>query len=106
MGQRLPDRRHARRLVVSAATFWALWGVAAASDESKTLALIPDIRTFDGGALRFAMVMRRWTAAELAEVAEINAKSVYCALRGQRVNDRTALAIFKALAIREPMTTG
>ena len=66
----------------------------------------PVSRTFDGGALRFAMVMRRWTAADLADAAGINAKSIYCALRGQRVNDRTALSIFKALAMREPMIVG
>lgn len=63
-------------------------------------------RCFDSGALRFAMVMRRWTAADLAEVAGINVKSIYVALRGRRVTDRTALQIFKALAMREPITNG
>lgn len=66
----------------------------------------PDARAFDGGALRFAMVMRRWTATDLASAADMNVKSVYDALRGRRVNDRTALRIFKALAIREPITSG
>lgn len=66
----------------------------------------PDGRCFDGGALRFAMVLRRWTVSDLADAAEINVKSIYVALRGRRVSDRTALQIFKALAMREPITIG
>jgi hypothetical protein len=50
------------------------------------------------------MLMRRWVATDLADAAGINVKSIYSALRGKRVSDRTALGIFRALSLREPLT--
>lgn len=59
--------------------------------------------SFDGPRLRGAIVLRGWTVREFAVAADLTSASVYNALRGQRVRDRTALKIFRTLARREAM---
>jgi len=63
----------------------------------------PATGTFDGPWLRRAIVSRGWTAQEFAAASGVTSASVYSALRGHRVRDRTALKIFRALARRETM---
>lgn len=58
---------------------------------------------FNGPRLRKAIVSRGWTAQEFGTVAGLTAASIYSAMRGHRVRDRTALKIFRALGNREPM---
>jgi hypothetical protein len=58
---------------------------------------------FRGPRLRRAIVSRGWTAQEFAVAAGLTSASIYSALRGHKVRDRTALKIFRALAHREPI---
>jgi predicted transcriptional regulator len=58
-------------------------------------------RAFDGARLRGAMVSRGWTASEFATATALTPASIYSALRGHPVRDRTALKILQALSRRE-----
>lgn len=58
---------------------------------------------FDGAALRGAVVARRWTVREFAQLARISNACLYNALGSRGVSDRTAIRIFETLAKREPM---
>jgi len=49
-----------------------------------------------------ALVLREWTAEAFAVDTGCGRSSVYKALQGQGVRDRTAIAIFRGLAQREP----
>jgi hypothetical protein len=63
----------------------------------------PRTGRFDGTRLRLALVSRGWTPEDFAENAKVSRSSVYKALQGVGVRDRTAIAIFAGLAQREPM---
>lgn len=75
----------------------------AASRERQT-ALLWDPATgrFDASRLRLALVLREWTAETFAKDTGCGRSSVYKALQGQGVRDRTAIAILHGLATREP----
>jgi hypothetical protein len=64
----------------------------------------PRTGIFDPAQLRLAIVMRGWTVAEFAKVARIGRASLYHALLGAGVADRTAIRIFQTLATREPFS--
>jgi hypothetical protein len=66
----------------------------------------PATRAFDGPRLRRALVSRGWTAPEFATAAALTPASIYSALRGHPVRDRTALKIFRTLARRERLALG
>jgi hypothetical protein len=58
---------------------------------------------FDGAQLRLAIVIRGWTVAEFAATAKISPACLYNALGGTGISDRTAIRIFQALALRQPL---
>ena len=62
----------------------------------------PGTGRFDPVRLRLALVLREWTAEAFAVDTGCGRSSVYKALQGQGVRDRTAIAIFRGLAQREP----
>jgi predicted transcriptional regulator len=62
----------------------------------------PATGRFDPAVLREAIVSRRWTAEEFALAARIGRTTVYKALNGEGVRDRTAIAILDGLARRRP----
>lgn len=62
----------------------------------------PGSGRFVAVSLRLALVRRDWTPEALAEAAGCSRSSVYKALKGDGVRDRTAMAILRALAHREP----
>lgn len=62
----------------------------------------PATGRFDVRRLRWAIVVRGWTPSEFAERTSCSRTSVYKALAGHGVRDRTALAILQALAHRQP----
>lgn len=71
---------------------------------SKTLALgiwDPATGQFNPAQLRLALVQRGWTAETFAREVGCGRSSVYKALTGSGVRDRTALAILQALARRQ-----
>jgi predicted transcriptional regulator len=51
-------------------------------------------------------VLRGWTSQEFAVATGLTPASIYSALRGHKVRDRTALKIFRALARREAIPVG
>jgi DNA-binding phage protein len=57
---------------------------------------------FDPIRLRLALVLREWTAGSFAVDTGCGRSSVYKALQGQGVRDRTAIAIMHGLGQREP----
>ncbi|MGA2283923.1 MAG: hypothetical protein ABSH07_09715 [Candidatus Dormibacteria bacterium] len=57
---------------------------------------------FDPIRLRLALVVREWTPETFAVDTGCGRSSVYKALQGQGVRDRTAIAILFGLAQREP----
>jgi predicted transcriptional regulator len=64
---------------------------------------IPETGAFDGVLLRLAVLERGWTIAEFAGATGIAERTVYGAVRGRPVQDRTAIRILQTLAQREPM---
>jgi hypothetical protein len=62
----------------------------------------PATGRFDPARLRLAMVVRGWTADDLAKEADCGRTSIYKALQGKGVRDATAIAIFRALSKRQP----
>jgi hypothetical protein len=52
--------------------------------------------------LRLALVLREWTPESFAVDTGCGRSSIYKALAGQGVRDRTAIAILRGLAQREP----
>jgi hypothetical protein len=65
--------------------------------------LLWDPRTgrFDPIRLHLALVLREWTPETFAVDTRCGRSSVYKALQGQGVRDRTAIAILRGLAQRE-----
>ncbi|MGO8687027.1 MAG: helix-turn-helix domain-containing protein [Candidatus Dormibacteria bacterium] len=63
----------------------------------------PTTEAFDGGLLRIAILERGWTLAEFAEATRLTETTVYAAVRGRAVQDRTAIRILQTLAQREPV---
>lgn len=57
---------------------------------------------FDGVRLRAAIVARGWTIGEFVDASGVSRACLYNALRGYAVSDRTAIAIAKVLAARQP----
>ena len=64
---------------------------------------IPATGAFDGVLLRLAVLERGWTLAEFAGATGIAERTVYAAVRGRPLQDRTAIRILQTLAQREPM---
>jgi hypothetical protein len=62
----------------------------------------PATGRFDRSSLRLALVRREWTPETFAVDTRCGRSSVYKALQGQGVRDRTAIAILRGLAQREP----
>src|SRR5579884_3130809 len=58
---------------------------------------------FDGPQLRLAIVIRGWTVREFAAVSDVSLASLYNALAGRGVTDRTAIRVFRGLALRAPI---
>lgn len=58
---------------------------------------------FDGSELRAAIVMRGWTVPEFICASGVSRGSLYHALLGYGVSDRTAIRIFQTLKHREPL---
>ncbi len=63
----------------------------------------PRTGIFDPGALRAAIVARGWTLPEFIAVAGVSRGSLYSALLGRGVTDRTAIRIFQGLSKRAPL---
>jgi hypothetical protein len=63
----------------------------------------PRTGIFDAGRLRAAIVARGWTVPEFVSVAGVSRGSLYSALLGRGVTDRTAIRIFKGLSQRETL---
>lgn len=59
---------------------------------------------FDPGRLRAAIVARGWTVPEFVGVSTASRSSLYKALRGYAVGDRTVIRILEALEQRAPST--
>ena len=62
----------------------------------------PGTGRFDPIRLRLELVVREWTPETFAVDTGCGRSSVYKALQGQGVRDRTAIAILRGLAQREP----
>jgi hypothetical protein len=63
-----------------------------------------DARAFDCGLLREAIVLRGWSGvSEFARSNGLRESTVYAAVGGHPVRDRTALLILQALAKRDPI---
>lgn len=92
----------AERSAPAAGVAWSLTTKAAAHSAGRSTLWSAASGSFDGPLLRRAIVARGWTAQEFAEASGLTPASIYSALRGRRVRDRTALKIFRALARREP----
>jgi predicted transcriptional regulator len=72
------------------------------SDPSAKAFWNPQTGIFDPAQLRQAIVMRGWTVVEFGRVAQVSRGSLYSALLGCGVTDRTAVRIFQALSQRQP----
>jgi hypothetical protein len=64
----------------------------------------PRTGIFDPAQLRLAIVMRGWTVVEFVRASQVSRGSLYNALLGAGVTDRTAIRIFQTLAQRQPYT--
>jgi len=63
-----------------------------------------ETRSFDGALLREAMIMRGWSGvSEFAASSGLRGSTVYAAVAGHPVRDRTALRMIQALAKRDPI---
>lgn len=63
-----------------------------------------ETRSFDGALLREAIVIRGWAGvADFAASTGLRQSTVYAAVAGNIVRDRTALRILQALGRREPI---
>lgn len=62
----------------------------------------PTSGRFDPVRLRLALVVRDWTADAFAHDTGCGRTSIYKALQGSGVRDRTAISILRGLAQREP----
>jgi hypothetical protein len=62
----------------------------------------PGTGRFDPIRLRLALVLREWTPETFAVDTGCGRSSLYKALQGRGVRDRTAIAILRGLAQREP----
>ena len=58
---------------------------------------------FDGAQLQLAIVVRGWTVGEFAKASKVSLACLYNALRGYGVTDKTAIRLFKGLAMRQPI---
>lgn len=58
---------------------------------------------FSPARLERAIIERGWTKAEFCAEAKLRPGTLYRALRGHPVLDRTALQILRALSRREPL---
>jgi hypothetical protein len=63
----------------------------------------PVTGSFNGPRLHMAIVARGWTLQEFAADAEIREATLYSAVRGRPVQDRTAIRVFRTLAGRQPI---
>lgn len=78
--------------------------IAAPSPPSAGHLWNSETQSFDGAMLRRAIVMRGWNGvSEFARSSGLRESTVYAAVAGHAVRDRTALGIIRALAKREPI---